>query len=169
MAHQGEGTQVIDGKGHTLIPGLNDSHTHLIRAGLNYNMELRWDGVRSVDRALEMLREQAARTPEGEWVRVIGGWGEFQFEERRLPTLEEINAAVKDLAVMMGIKIEELYQQFLQKVNDPREEAEEAAAEEDDGGLTIEGTLCRRKRKAGSGGSTIRSTICTRKRRTPAG
>ena len=40
---------------------------------------------------------------------------------------EEINAAVKDLAVMMGIKIEELYQEFLQKVNDPREELPEAA------------------------------------------
>ncbi|MEO1654190.1 MAG: amidohydrolase, partial [Bacteroidota bacterium] len=98
-ALQGKNTQVIDAKGRTVIPGLNDSHLHIIRAGLNYNMELRWDGVRSVKRALEMLKEQAARTPKGQWIRVVGGWGENQFEERRLPTLEEINEAVPDKPV----------------------------------------------------------------------
>lgn len=99
MALKGDSTQVIDALGHTLIPGLNDSHTHLIRAGLNYNLELRWDGVRSIRQALQMLKEQAARTPEGQWVRVVGGWGAYQFEEQRLPTLEEINEAVPDKPV----------------------------------------------------------------------
>lgn len=94
-----ESKKAIDAKGKTLIPGLNDSHTHLIRAGLNYNLELRWDGVRSIKEGLQMLKEQAARTPEGQWIRVIGGWGEYQFEERRLPTLEEINEAVPDKPV----------------------------------------------------------------------
>lgn len=99
MALKGDSTKVIDAHGKLVIPGLNDSHTHLIRAGLNYTMELRWDGVRSLKRALEMLKEQAARTPEGQWVRVIGGWSEFQFEEKRMPTLEEINEAVPDKPV----------------------------------------------------------------------
>jgi predicted amidohydrolase YtcJ len=94
-------TQVIDAGGRTVIPGLNDSHLHVIREGLNYNMELRWDGVTSLKRALEMLKEQAARTPEGEWVKVVGGWNEYQFEEKRLPTLEEINAAVPDRPVFI--------------------------------------------------------------------
>lgn len=96
---KGANTKVIDAQGKTIIPGLNDSHTHLIRAGLNYNMELRWDGVRSIKEALKMLKEQADRTPEGEWIRVVGGWGEYQFEEKRLPTLEEINATVPDKPV----------------------------------------------------------------------
>ena len=39
-------TEVIDLGGKTVIPGLNDSHMHPIRGGLNYNMELRWDGVK---------------------------------------------------------------------------------------------------------------------------
>jgi predicted amidohydrolase YtcJ len=94
-------TQLIDAGGRTVIPGLNDSHLHVIREGLNYNMELRWDGVTSLKRALEMLKEQAARTPEGEWVKVVGGWNEYQFEEKRLPTLEEINAAVPDRPVFI--------------------------------------------------------------------
>jgi predicted amidohydrolase YtcJ len=94
-------TQLIDARGATLIPGLNDSHTHVIREGLNYNLELRWDGVKTLKRAMEMLKQQAARTPEGEWVKVVGGWSEHQFEEKRLPTLAEINAAVPDKPVFI--------------------------------------------------------------------
>jgi len=96
-----EATQVIDLNGRRVVPGLNDSHTHLIRGGLNYNMELRWENVPSVADALAMLRKQAANTPSPQWVRVVGGWSEFQFAERRLPTLEEINAAAPDTPVFI--------------------------------------------------------------------
>ncbi|UGQ49016.1 amidohydrolase [Massilia endophytica] len=95
------GTQVIDAGGRTVIPGLNDSHLHIIREGLNYNAELRWDGVTSLKQALAMLKEQAARTPEGAWIKVVGGWNEYQFEEKRLPTLAEINEAVPDKPVFL--------------------------------------------------------------------
>jgi predicted amidohydrolase YtcJ len=101
MPHRGEGTTVIDVGGRTVIPGLNDSHTHPIRGGLNYNLELRWDGVPSLADALRMLREQAQRTPPPQWVRVVGGWTEFQFAERRLPTLDEINAVAPDTPVFV--------------------------------------------------------------------
>src|ERR687892_263660 len=101
MAYQGEKTQMIDVGGRTVIPGLNDSHTHPIRGGLNYKLELRWDGVPSLADALRMLREQAQRTPPPQWVRVVGGWTEFQFAERRLPTLDEINAAAPDTPVFV--------------------------------------------------------------------
>src|ERR1700685_4167901 len=93
---RGPETKVIDGNRRTVIPGLNDSHMHPIRGGLNYNLELRWDGVPSLADALRMLKEQAARTPAPQWVRVIGGWTEFQFDERRIPTLDEINAAAPE-------------------------------------------------------------------------
>jgi predicted amidohydrolase YtcJ len=98
---RGPETNVIDGKGRSVIPGLNDSHMHPIRGGLNYNMELRWDGVPSLADALRMLKEQAARTPAPQWVRVIGGWTEFQFAERRMPTLDEINAVAPDTPVFV--------------------------------------------------------------------
>ena len=97
----GKTTKRIDLKGRRVIPGLNDSHIHVIRGGLNYNMELRWDGVPSLADALAMLREQARRTPPPQWVRVIGGWTEFQFAERRMPTLEEINQVAPDTPVFI--------------------------------------------------------------------
>ena len=100
-AYKSSATKLIDAKGKTVIPGLNDSHMHVIREGLNYNSELRWDGVKTLKRAMEMLKEQAARTPEGVWIKVIGGWNEFQFEEKRQPTIDEINAAVPDKPVFI--------------------------------------------------------------------
>jgi hypothetical protein len=101
MRLKGPSTAVVDVQGATVIPGLNDSHTHPIRGGLNYNLELRWDGVPSLADALGLLREQARRTPPPHWVRVVGGWSEFQFRERRMPTLEEINAAAPDTPVFV--------------------------------------------------------------------
>lgn len=97
----GPNTVSIDLKGRTAIPGLNDSHIHVIRGGLNFNMELRWDGVPSLALALQMLKEQARRTPPPQWVRVVGGWSEFQFTERRMPTLDEINAVSPDTPVFV--------------------------------------------------------------------
>jgi len=94
-------TKVIDLGGKRVIPGLNDSHTHLIRGGLNYNMELRWENVPSVADALTMLKDQADRTPAPQWVRVVGGWSEFQFAERRMPTLDEINKAAPNTPVFI--------------------------------------------------------------------
>lgn len=101
MATAGEKTRVVDVGGRRIVPGLNDSHTHLIRGGLNYNMELRWEVIDSVHDALALLKAQAARTPPPQWVRVVGSFSVFQFKERRLPTLEEINAAAPDTPVFI--------------------------------------------------------------------
>ncbi|MFB8831078.1 amidohydrolase [Azotobacter sp. CWF10] len=101
MALRGAATQVIDLQRRTVIPGLNDSHLHLIRGGLNYNLELRWEGVPSLADALRMLKEQAERTPAPQWVRVVGGWAEFQFAEKRMPTLDELNEAAPDTPVFV--------------------------------------------------------------------
>ncbi len=92
---------VIDAKGRRVIPGLIDSHMHIIRGGLNYNMELRWDGVPSLADAMAMLKQQAAITPAPQWVRVVGGFTEHQFAEKRLPTIDELNAAAPDTPVFI--------------------------------------------------------------------
>jgi predicted amidohydrolase YtcJ len=97
----GASTRVVDALGRRVIPGLNDAHLHVIRGGLNYVLELRWDGVRTLRQGLAMLREQAARTPKGQWVRVVGGWSAEQFAERRLPTVAELNAAAPDTPVFV--------------------------------------------------------------------
>ncbi len=95
------GAEVIDAKGRRLIPGLIDSHMHIIRGGLNFNMELRWDGVPTLADAMAMLKKQVDNTPAPQWVRVVGGFTEHQFAEKRLPTIAELNAVAPDTPVFI--------------------------------------------------------------------
>ncbi|MFG1478676.1 amidohydrolase [Xanthobacter sp. V4C-4] len=101
LRHAGPDTAMVDAGGRRVIPGLIDSHMHIIRGGLNYNMELRWDGVRSLSHAMEMLKAQVDATPAPQWVRVVGGFTAHQFAEKRLPTLEELNAVAPDTPVFI--------------------------------------------------------------------
>ncbi|CAO3933819.1 MAG: amidohydrolase [Achromobacter mucicolens] len=97
----GPATRIIALGGRGVLPGLIDNHLHIIRGGLNYNMELRWDGVTSLADAMAMLRRQVAITPAPQWVRVVGGFTEHQFAEKRLPTIEELNAVAPDTPVFI--------------------------------------------------------------------
>jgi predicted amidohydrolase YtcJ len=94
-------TRIVDLLGRRVLPGLIDNHLHIIRGGLNFNMELRWDGVRSLADAMSMLKRQVRVTPPPQWVRVVGGFTEHQFAEKRLPTIEELNAVAPDTPVFL--------------------------------------------------------------------
>src|SRR5262249_54056881 len=97
----GAETRIINLRGRRALPGLIDNHLHIIRAGLNFNMELRWDGRRSLADAMAMLKRQVDITPPPQWVRVVGGFTAQQFEEKRLPTIEELNAVAPDTPVFL--------------------------------------------------------------------
>ena len=101
MKLAGPSTRVIDLKGKRVLPGLIDNHLHIIRGGLNFNLELRWDGIRSLADAMSMLRRQVEITPAPQWVRVVGGFTEHQFAEKRLPTIDELNAVAPDTPVFL--------------------------------------------------------------------
>src|ERR1700693_3088606 len=101
MSTADETTKIIDLKGARVLPGLIDNHLHIIRGGLNFNMELRWDGVRLLSDAMSMLKRQGAVPPPPQWVRVVGGFTEHQFAEKRLPTIEELNAVAPDTPVFL--------------------------------------------------------------------
>jgi predicted amidohydrolase YtcJ len=91
--------------GRVVLPGLNDSHIHAMRGGLDWERTLHWQDVRSVAAALTLIREAAGRLPAGEWIRVVGGWHSRQLAERRLPTRAELDAAAPDHPVYL----QELY------------------------------------------------------------
>lgn len=97
----GNDTIVIDGGGRRLIPGLNDNHLHALIGGLSYALNTQWDGITSLSEALQMLTEQAARTPEGHWVKAVGGWSPHQFKENRYPTMDELEAAVPNRPLLV--------------------------------------------------------------------
>lgn len=76
---KGPQTRVIDLNRRTVIPGLIDNHAHWVRAA--EHDELRFDGVTSRARALELLAERVRATKPGEWIAVLGGWSEEQFTD----------------------------------------------------------------------------------------
>lgn len=90
---QSSSTKIIDAGSRRMIPGISDAHTHVLNES-SFTYNVRWDGVPTLRRALTMLSEQAERTPEGHWVKVIGGWSPYQFEENRFPTMNELREAV---------------------------------------------------------------------------
>src|ERR1700691_1055118 len=97
----GATTRIVDLQGRHVLPGLIETHLHIIRGGLNFNMDLRWDGVRSLADAMSMLKRQVALTPPPQWVRVVGGFSAHQFAEKRIPTIDEINAVAPDTPVFL--------------------------------------------------------------------
>lgn len=77
----GPDTQKIDLEGKTVIPGLIDNHMHYLRGASRWRFEARIDGVTSRDKALRIISEKAEEAGDGQWVFVLGGWSEQQFED----------------------------------------------------------------------------------------
>jgi predicted amidohydrolase YtcJ len=96
-------TRVVDLGGRTVIPGLIDSHIHAIRAGLTWQTEVHWIGVRSLAEALDRIRAKAAVAPKGSWLVVAGGWTPRQFAEQRAPTQAEVTAAAPEHRVYVQL------------------------------------------------------------------
>ena len=92
VAEFGAGAEVIDAKGRRIIPGLIDSHIHMVRAGLTWNQNVDWSGVTSLSEGMTMLERQIESTPPGTWVCVVGCWGPGQFTEGRGPSIDELSA-----------------------------------------------------------------------------
>jgi predicted amidohydrolase YtcJ len=99
----GAATTIVDLGGRTVIPGLIDSHIHVIRAGFRYASEVDWSGTTSIAEAMERLRSAASRARPGAWLIVAGGWTPRQFTESRRPTDAEIAAVTSDHPVYVQL------------------------------------------------------------------
>lgn len=96
--------QVVDLGGRTAIPGLIDGHTHFVRTAQAPGPFI--EGLEAAGSIAELraaLAAAARKAEPGEWVVAIGGFTPRQFEEKRLPTREELTSAVADHPVYMQI------------------------------------------------------------------
>jgi predicted amidohydrolase YtcJ len=99
----GAKSRVIDLKGHTVIPGLIDSHMHAIRAALSFSTEVNWIGATSLAEAVGRIHEASETMKPGAWLIVAGGWNVQQFKEKRRPTQAELLAAAPNNPVYVQL------------------------------------------------------------------
>ncbi|MFK0111001.1 amidohydrolase [Streptomyces sp. NPDC091217] len=85
-------TEVHDLPGATVLPAFDDTHTHLILAGLGAH-DVPVHRARNIPEFLDLIRQRAAVTPEGEWIRTTTNWQELNLAERRMPTAAELDTA----------------------------------------------------------------------------
>ncbi len=78
------GTEIIDAEGMTVIPGFIDAHSHPSSAGVNELVQVNAD-LRSITEIKEALRQRAAITQEGQWVRA------FKYDDTKLAEGRPIN------------------------------------------------------------------------------
>ncbi|KAI0869816.1 amidohydrolase family-domain-containing protein [Hypoxylon argillaceum] len=93
---------IVDLKGHVAIPGLIDCHNHIVLLGNRPGYHTPLENAYSVADVQNTYRSRADGAPQGSFITTIGGFHPNQFNERRLPTLEELDQAVPDHPVFVS-------------------------------------------------------------------
>ncbi|HVR85008.1 MAG TPA: amidohydrolase [Planctomycetota bacterium] len=84
-------TRVIDAEGHPILPGLIDSHVHLMGASSS-EISAPLPEFKSLEDAYAFIRKRAAELPEKEWI-VVPFAFPTRLKEARFPTKAELDAA----------------------------------------------------------------------------
>jgi predicted amidohydrolase YtcJ len=96
----GPATRVIELGGKTVIPGLNDSHLHLLNAGLNLE-RVALGTAKTMKDVTAAIAARVAQTRPGEWVLGSSNWHESQLAEGRLPTRSDLDAVAPNNPVYL--------------------------------------------------------------------
>ncbi|NNM03582.1 MAG: amidohydrolase [Gemmatimonadetes bacterium] len=95
---RGPETKVMDLAGATVIPGLIESHVHLVQLG-EFLSQIDLVDIETEEEAVRLAQEMAAGTPPGTWV-LGSGWDEGAWADR-YPTMELLSEAVPDHPVYL--------------------------------------------------------------------
>ncbi|GAA0691729.1 amidohydrolase [Kitasatospora atroaurantiaca] len=96
----GPATVVVDEPDATVLPAFDDTHTHLILAGYSVH-DVPVHRARTIPEFLGLIRERAAATPPGQWIRTTTNWQELNLAEQRLPTAAELDQATTEHPVLV--------------------------------------------------------------------
>jgi hypothetical protein len=99
-AYQGDGTEVVDLAGKTLLPGFTDAHIHLAGVGAR-ELTLNLEGTQSLEEMIARVKERVDQAKPGEWV-TGRGWIETPWTPRRFPTRQDLDAISPANPVVLG-------------------------------------------------------------------
>ncbi len=98
----GTDTQVVDGRGKTIIPGLIDAHCHVPAGGREaFQVDCRPSVVSSIIELKKAIRDKVQTTPKGEWI-YGSGFDDTKMAEKRSITRTDIDEVVPDHPVWIG-------------------------------------------------------------------
>ncbi len=100
MATAGSETKIVDLNGKTVIPGIIDSHNHILDAGTLMEGIMLF-GIASIEDLKQVIAEKVKITPKHEWIQG-GGWIESQFKEYRMPTRWDLDEVAPDHPVVLN-------------------------------------------------------------------
>ncbi len=99
----GPQTRRFDLEGRTVLPGINDSHLHLLgwaQTRPPFSLDLAFPTATSIADCVAQVAEQAKTKPKGEWI--LGrGWDQPYFQEGRAPTAADLDAVSPDHPVAL--------------------------------------------------------------------
>jgi predicted amidohydrolase YtcJ len=100
-AFKGDGTEAINLEGKTVLPGLIDSHIHMVGTGIALSqMNCRTPPMGSIKDIVKAVGEEAAKVGSGEWI--LGrGWDQAKLSEHRNPSRWELDEAAPDNPVWL--------------------------------------------------------------------
>jgi len=94
--------EVVDLRGHTVVPGLIESHTHFVSLANRPGYHVaQWELASNLAEVLAMLAARRRDVPPGQFITAMGAGTPRMFAELRLPTLAELDAAVPDRPVFL--------------------------------------------------------------------
>jgi predicted amidohydrolase YtcJ len=104
----GKETEVLDLKGKTMLPGINDAHAHIADWGgyrPPYNLDLKFPNVKSMSDILQLVSQRYKDVKRGEWIQGLG-WDEGYLEEHKsdpnwLPSKEDLDRVAPDIPVAL--------------------------------------------------------------------
>ena len=99
-AWRGPGTVMLDDPGLAVLPAFVDTHNHLMLAAQNI-LGVPVSQAADIPGLVRLIRERAAHTPPGQWIRTAADWHELRLAERRLPTAAELDEATTDHPVLL--------------------------------------------------------------------
>ena len=89
----GGNKRVINLRGKTVIPGLIDSHTHIVLVGNRPGYHVLLEDLFSIPDVIARYQQVSRNVPEGNnFITTIGPVAAMQFPEQRLPNLSELDA-----------------------------------------------------------------------------
>jgi predicted amidohydrolase YtcJ len=104
----GSNTEVIDLKGKTMLPGINDAHAHVTDWGLSrppFSLNVSFPEVNSLYDIIQMISQKYKEVKRGEWIQGTG-WDEGYLKEHKadpnwLPKKEDLDRVSPDIPVAL--------------------------------------------------------------------